>query len=54
MGVGRWGEGTTEVVVYLFSTSHNLCNPKVLKQLTLTLPVKLKVAPKLALLRARA
>lgn len=52
MGVGRWGEGTTEVVVYLFSTSHNLCNPKVLKQLTL--PVKLKVAPKLALLRARA
>lgn len=53
-GSGEVGGGNNRSCGLSVLDQSHLCNPKVLKQLSLTLPVKLKVAPKLALLRARA
>lgn len=53
-GSGEVGGGNNRSCGLSVLDQSHLCNPTVLKQLTLTLPEKLKVAPKLALLWARA
>lgn len=53
-GSGEVGGGNNRSCGLSVLNQSHLCNPTVLKQLTLTLPEKLKVAPKLALLWARA